>query len=75
MRLLALTHLSNRYSGGDVAREAREVFGDTVVPRDFDTIDVRFEERGGPELVKGGATHKHAASGRRKRDDPPGGLR
>jgi hypothetical protein len=25
------------------------------VPRDFDIIDVRFEERGGAELVKGGA--------------------
>ena len=59
VRLLALTHLSNRYSGGDVLREAREVFADTVVPRDFDTIDVRFEERGGPVLVKGGATHEH----------------
>jgi ribonuclease Z len=60
VRLLALTHLSNRYSGGEVAREAREVFGDTVVPRDFDTIDVRFEERGGPVLVKGGAAHERA---------------
>jgi ribonuclease Z len=60
VRLLALTHLSNRYSGGDVAREAREVFAETVVPRDFDTIDVRFEERGGPVLVKGGAAHDHA---------------
>jgi ribonuclease Z len=59
VRLLALTHLSNRYSGGEVVREAREVFGETVVPRDFDTIDVRFEERGGPVLVKGGAAHEH----------------
>jgi ribonuclease Z len=58
--LLALTHLSNRYSGGDVLREARAVFSETVVPRDFDTIDVRFEERGGPVLVKGGAAHEHA---------------
>ncbi|HKG10305.1 MAG TPA: ribonuclease Z [Gaiellaceae bacterium] len=59
VRLLALTHLSNRYSGGDVLREARESFSETVVPRDFDTIDVRFEERGGPVLVKGGAAHDH----------------
>jgi ribonuclease Z len=59
VRMLALTHLSNRYSGGEVVREAREVFSDAVVPRDFDTIDVRFEERGGPLLVKGGATHEH----------------
>ncbi len=53
--MLALTHLSPRYFGGEVAREAREIFPNTVVPRDFDTIVVHFEERGGAELVKGGA--------------------
>jgi ribonuclease Z len=53
--LLAITHLSNRYFGPEIAREARTVFAETVVPRDFDIIDVRFQERGGPELVKGGA--------------------
>ena len=58
VELLALTHLSNRYFGGEVAREARTIFPNTVVPRDFDTIDVRFQERGGPELVKGGAAQK-----------------
>jgi ribonuclease Z len=55
VKLLALTHLSSRYAGGDVEREARTVFPDTVVPRDFDTIEIPFEERGGPELVKSGA--------------------
>ncbi len=55
VRMLALTHLSNRYFGPEIAREAREVFPDTVVPRDFDIIDVRFQERGGPRLIKGGA--------------------
>jgi ribonuclease Z len=55
VRLLALTHLSTRYFGPEAAREARAVFPDTVVPRDFDIIDVRFQERGGPQLVKGGA--------------------
>jgi ribonuclease Z len=55
VELLALTHLSNRYFGGEVAREARKIFPNTVVPKDFDTIDVRFQERGGPLLVKGGA--------------------
>jgi ribonuclease Z len=55
VELLALTHLSNRYFGGEVAREARTIFLNTVVPKDFDTIDVRFQERGGPVLVKGGA--------------------
>jgi ribonuclease Z len=55
VRMLALTHLSARYFGPDAAREARAVFPDTVVPRDFDIIEVRFQERGGPHLIKGGA--------------------
>ena len=55
VKLLALTHLSSRYSGGDVEREAREVFPDTVVPRDFDVVTIPFAERGRPELVKSGA--------------------
>jgi ribonuclease Z len=55
VRLLALTHVSSRYTGGDVEREARTVFADTVVPRDFDVIDVPFPERGAPELLKRGA--------------------
>jgi len=59
-KLLALTHLSNRYFGGEVAREARSIFPNTVVPKDFDTIDVRFQERGGPELVKGGVLQRRA---------------
>lgn len=55
VRLLALTHLSSRYGAGEVEREARTVFPDTVVPRDFDLIEVPFAERGSPELVKSGA--------------------
>lgn len=55
VQMLALTHLSNRYFGPELAREAREVFPETVVPRDFDIIEVRFQERGGPRLHKRGA--------------------
>jgi ribonuclease Z len=55
VRLLALTHVSTRYFGPELAREAREIFPDTVVPRDFDLIEVPFAERGPPELVKNGA--------------------
>ncbi|MGH2994933.1 MAG: ribonuclease Z [Gaiellaceae bacterium] len=55
VRMLVLTHLSNRYFGPEIAREAREIFPETVVPRDFDMIEVRFPERGGPRLVKAGA--------------------
>jgi ribonuclease Z len=57
--LLALTHLSNRYFGPEIAREARDIFPETVVPRDFDVIEVPFEERGAPQLIKGGALHRH----------------
>jgi ribonuclease Z len=56
--MLALTHLSNRYFGGEIAREARELFPETVVPRDFDVVEVPYAERGAPELVKGGAAHQ-----------------
>jgi ribonuclease Z len=55
VRMLALTHLSSRYGGGDVEREARTAFPETVVPRDFDLIEIPFPERGGPELRKRGA--------------------
>jgi ribonuclease Z len=56
--LLALTHLSNRYFGPEAAREARTIFPETVVPKDFDVIDVPFPERGSPSLIKGGVAHK-----------------
>jgi ribonuclease Z len=55
VRLLALTHVSPRYFGPELAREAREIFPATIVPRDFDLVEVPFRERGEPRLVKGGA--------------------
>jgi ribonuclease Z len=56
--LLALTHISARYGGGQVARQARTIFPETVVPRDFDIIEVPFPERGRPRLHKGGALER-----------------
>jgi ribonuclease Z len=56
VRMLALTHLSTRYGGGEIKAEARAVFPNTVVPRDFDVVEVPFPEKGEPELVREGAT-------------------
>ena len=52
VRMLALTHLSTRYGGGEIRDEAREVFPAAEVPRDFDTIEIPFPEKGEPELVR-----------------------
>lgn len=52
VRLLALTHLSTRYFPRDVRAEAQALFADTIVPRDFDAIEVPFPERGEARLVK-----------------------
>jgi len=50
--LLALTHVSTRHPLGLLRDEARAIFPDTVVPRDFDTIDIPLPERGKPKLVR-----------------------
>jgi ribonuclease Z len=50
--MLALTHLSSRYPAGLLRDEACAVFEATVVPRDFDAIEIPFPERGGPELIR-----------------------
>ena len=55
VRMLALTHLSSRYFGPEAAKEAQEVFPETVVPRDFDLIEIPLPERGTPHLLKAGA--------------------
>jgi len=60
VRLLALTHVSSRYYGGEVADEACQLFANTVVPRDFDTIEIPFLERGDPVLVPRGARKRRA---------------
>jgi ribonuclease Z len=69
--LLALTHVSTRYFGSELAGEARAVFPNTVVPRDFDVIEVPYPERGEPHLVKAGA--RPVSSGRDGTDGAGGG--
>jgi ribonuclease Z len=60
-KLLALVHISSRYHVGKALEEARETFPNTVAPRDFDTVEIPFPERGEPTLVPKGA----------KREAPP----
>jgi ribonuclease Z len=51
--LLALTHLSSRYFAPVIEKEARTVFERTVVPRDFDVVDVPYPDSGRePELIR-----------------------
>ena len=50
--LLALTHLSTRYSGGELRDEARSAFPQTIVPRDFDRVEIPLPERGAPVHVR-----------------------
>jgi len=52
VRLLALTHVSSRYAGGELREQARELFANTESPRDFDSIEIPFSEKGPAELVR-----------------------
>jgi ribonuclease Z len=71
VRLLALTHISGRYAGGEIREEARAVFSATEAPGDFDTIEVPFPERGPAKLARSSERrartqlHKDAAAGER----------
>jgi ribonuclease Z len=48
VKMLALTHVSPRYSGGELRDEARTAFENTIVPRDFDSVEIPLPERGPP---------------------------
>jgi ribonuclease Z len=55
--LLALTHVSTRYvyerdGSHPILDEALQTFDRTVLPRDFDEIEVPLPERGAPRLVR-----------------------
>jgi len=50
--LLALNHISIRYPARQLLAEAREIFDHTALPRDFDTIDIPYAERGEPALIR-----------------------
>jgi ribonuclease Z len=50
--LLALTHISSRHSWRELRDEARLVFPNTILPRDFDTLMVPYPEKGSAHLVE-----------------------
>jgi ribonuclease Z len=50
--MLALNHVSTRHPLSLLRDEARSVFTPSVVPRDFDAIEIPFAERGEPSLVR-----------------------
>jgi ribonuclease Z len=63
VEMLALTHVSPRYSGGQVRDEARGTFDNVVVPRDFDRIEIPLPERGPPVLVRASERPAEPVSG------------
>lgn len=44
--LLVLTHISSRHSWRELRSEARAVFPNTILPRDFDVVVVPYPEKG-----------------------------
>jgi ribonuclease Z len=52
VRMLALTHTSSRYVGGELKAQARAVFAATETPKDFDTIEIPFPERGAAQMIR-----------------------
>jgi ribonuclease Z len=65
--LLVLTHVSNRYFGPEVENEARAIFPDVVVPRDFDAVEVPYAERGSPRLLERAVRPRRVVSARPER--------
>lgn len=63
---LALVHLSSRYHVKALLDEARPEFGEVMIPRDFDLIEVPYPDRGDPRLIEGGA--------KRRGEQPPEGA-
>jgi ribonuclease Z len=52
VKLLALTHVSPRHPPSVLLDEATQVFARTILPRDFDRVEIPFPERGEPVHVR-----------------------
>jgi ribonuclease Z len=64
VKLLALSHVSPRYGGGELRDEARAAFQRTIVPRDFDRVELPLPERGEPVHVRSDAPRGPESGGR-----------
>jgi ribonuclease Z len=67
VKLLALTHLSPRHPPSVLRDEALAVFDRTIVPRDFDRVELPFPERGEPVHVRA----DRDAPAAQPEDEPP----
>jgi len=78
VRMLAITHMSSRYAPSEIRRQARAVFPATEAPRDFDTIEIPFPERGQPQLVPWSSRERppggEGSGGAPDGGDPEGGV-
>jgi len=45
VKKLILTHISRRYRGKDVLKEAQAIFPNSFVARDFDSFQIKHEEQ------------------------------
>ncbi|MDQ3934634.1 MAG: ribonuclease Z, partial [Actinomycetota bacterium] len=52
VKLLALNHVSPRHPPAVLLEEATAVFERTILPRDFDRVELPFPERGEPQHVR-----------------------
>jgi ribonuclease Z len=52
VKLLALTHVSPRHPPKVLLEEATAVFDRTILPRDFDRVEIPFPERGEPQHIR-----------------------
>ena len=52
VKLLALNHASARSPAAVLLDEATAVFENTILPRDFDRVEIPFPERGEPEHIR-----------------------
>ena len=52
VKLLALNHVSPRHPPNVLLEEATAVFDRTILPRDFDRVELPFAERGQPQHIR-----------------------